>query len=341
MVKTWEYEVEEYLALTGVAADSQTCYAGFFLTGQAKTWFINKYQGIRPLPSLDDFLVAFKEQFQGSHNDADIIRLVETIEQGPRIVPEYSTEFEMLVLQLGNEASRLWFTGHYLRGLNKAIRLAVLPALIGNETLKVMIQRASNVARNLDYGKDLERKTPSVTPRTGGLNTSIVNRNTGPTGIAPAGSMPKFLPGREKLSDSDRRLLMENDGCFFCHKFNAGHKADTCPKRAKFLEEKDTKVKEAKKESISALVVESNSDSEYSLCPKSVPTIKIVSRIAGAIFSSTLADSGAMINVVSEDTVDKQVMPTQLMAPMRIHEPFNPDGTVVKRKVVGMVEIPE
>jgi hypothetical protein len=153
--------------------------------------------------------------------------------------------------------------------------------------------------------------------------------------------MSKFLPGRGKLSDSDRRLLMENDGCFFCRKFNAGHKADTCPKRAKFLEEKDAKAKEAKKESISALVVESDSDSEYSLRPKSVPTIKIVSRIAGTVFPSTLVDSGAMINVVSEDTVDKQAMPTQLMAPMWIHEPLNPDGTVVKRKVVGTVEISE
>ena len=97
--------------------------------------------------------MAFKEQFQGSHNDADVIKLVETMEQGSKTVTQYSTEFEMLVLQLGNEAGHPWSTGHYLRGLNRNIRLAVLPALTGDEALKTLIQRAANVARNLNCGK--------------------------------------------------------------------------------------------------------------------------------------------------------------------------------------------
>jgi hypothetical protein len=47
-----------------------------------------------------------------------------------------------------------------------------------------------------------------------------------------------------------------------------------------------------------------------------------------------------MINVLSEDKVNKHAMQTHLMPPMRIYEPLNPRGTVADRKVVGKVGIP-
>ena len=47
-----------------------------------------------------------------------------------------------------------------------------------------------------------------------------------------------------------------------------------------------------------------------------------------------------MINVISEDKVTEYDMPTRPMPPMRIHEPLNPHGTCVNKKVVGKVRIP-
>ena len=206
-INTWAYEVEEYMDLAKIAAEDQTRHAGTLLSGQAKTWFINTYQGVHPRPSLNAFLAAFKEQFQGSQNNGDIIRRVETIDQGTWTVAQYSTEFEMLILQLGKEVGHDWSTGHYLRGLNKGVRLAVLPALTGEETLKVLIRRAATVARNLDYGKDLERKMTSTTPRfTGSTSNSNSSRSGTP---AASGTLSK---SRTKLTDAERQYLMENEG---------------------------------------------------------------------------------------------------------------------------------
>jgi hypothetical protein len=48
-----------------------------------------------------------------------------------------------------------------------------------------------------------------------------------------------------------------------------------------------------------------------------------------------------MINVISEDKVIEHDIPTHRMPAMRIHEPLKPGGTLVDRKVVGKVGIPQ
>src|SRR5207248_4139585 len=102
------------------------------------------------------------------------------------------------------------------------------------------------------------------------------------------------------------------------------------------------RMSEKKGSSVSALVVESESeDSEYYSWPKSIPTIKITAQVEGAALPSSLADGGAMINVISEDKVTEHAIPTRPMPPMQIHEPLNPHSTRVNRKVVSKVRIPE
>jgi len=106
--------------------------------------------------------------------------------------------------------------------------------------------------------------------------------------------------------------------------------------KGKFL-----KVEFAKKESpVSALVVESEPDSEYSR-PKSIPTIKIATEVEGVSLPSSLADCGAMINIISEDKVIEHNIPTHPMPPMLIHEPLNPHSTCVHQKVVSKVRSPQ
>ena len=100
-------------------------------------WYINSYKDIKPLPSLADFIKAFKEHHLTSHGEADIIKPAETIRQGTRRgANEYSTEFKILVLQLGRKSDKsdAWVTRHYLHGLDKTIRDALIPSLEGEET---------------------------------------------------------------------------------------------------------------------------------------------------------------------------------------------------------------
>jgi Retrotransposon gag protein len=116
-VTNWAYNVEEYLELSHVPAETQTKFASLFLDKEAKTWYRNTYANVRPLPALDDFLKAFKEQFLAFHGDDDIIKRLGEIDQGSKTTSQYSTEFQMLIIQLGKTDNR--FAKHnYMRGLN-------------------------------------------------------------------------------------------------------------------------------------------------------------------------------------------------------------------------------
>ena len=45
-------------------------------------WYINSYKDVKSLPSLADFIKAFKEHHLASHGEADIIKHAENIRQG-------------------------------------------------------------------------------------------------------------------------------------------------------------------------------------------------------------------------------------------------------------------
>ena len=341
-VTNWAYSIEEYMALSGVPEDAQTRWAGIFLDKEAKVWFRNTY-GSGPFPALDDFLKTFKAQFLASHSDDDIIIRLSKIEQGSRSTMQYSTEFQMLVLQLGKPDNR--YAKHdYMRGLHWRVRNALLSGMTGEETLEQLVNKACLIARNLDFGKSLESKTraslsavsstaPSSSAGPRSSRTSI-NRDVDSTG--------KFV---KRLTDAEKEYLRTRHGCFNCRKTNAGHIAPDCPEdysgKGKFMGERSTKVK--KEPIVSAIaVVESDSDSEYSSAiPKSVPTIKITTNIGGVELPSSLADCGAMINIISQDKVDKHSMETVPIPPMHICEPINARRTLINRKVVSKVQLPD
>src|SRR5216110_1276689 len=55
----------------------------------------------------------------------------------------------------------------------------------------------------------------------------------------------------------------------------------------------------------------------------------------------SLVDCGATINLISSDKVEKYALPTHPTPPVRIHEPMNPQGVLVNKKVVSKVRVPE
>jgi hypothetical protein len=335
-VTAWTFSVEEYMELAEIPADKQTRVAATLLGDTAKMWYINTYKNVKPLPTLEVFLKAFEEQHLTAHSKADVIKRAETIRQGTqRGANEYSTEFKMLVHQLGNKSNEpdAWVTRHYLRGLDRTVREGLIPHLAEEDTLDSLIKKATNIARNVEFGKSLDQNFRSSTPR---------SSNAPPTRSSASGSLStptKSTTGKKytsKLNDGDREYLRNNNGCFWCRKINVDHMATNCPDR---LESAD-KTKEVKKESVSTLeaVVESDSDIEY---PRpSVPTIKIATIIKNTGMSA-LADSGATINLISSDKVEKHAIPTQPTSPVRIHEPMNPHGVLINKKVVSKVRVPE
>ena len=147
-----------------------------------------------------------------------------------------------------------------------------------------------------------------------------------------------------KLMEPEREYLMKNNGCFNCRKIKVSHIATDCFEdhsgsgvlvKGKYLKKEHVK----KETSVSTLVVESESDSEYSH-PKSIPTIKIATEIGGTPLPSSLVDCGAMTNVISECKVIEHDIPTCPMPSMGIHEPLNRHATRVDKKVVSKVKVP-
>jgi hypothetical protein len=81
-VTAWTFSVEEYMELADIPDEKQTRLAATWLSDNAKVWYINTYKDVKPLPSLEDFLKAFKEQHLTAHSKADVIKRAETIRQG-------------------------------------------------------------------------------------------------------------------------------------------------------------------------------------------------------------------------------------------------------------------
>lgn len=63
------------------------------------------------------------------------------------------------------------------------------------------------------------------------------SRKESDSGLAPMdiGSIKvdKASKAFKKLSAKDRDYLLKHDGCFYCRKANAGHKAAECPDKKK------------------------------------------------------------------------------------------------------------
>jgi hypothetical protein len=153
-VRNWMFSIQEYMDLAEIPDAKQTRLAGTYLSGVAKSWYINKYADVSPLPALDAFLANFKKHHTRSDNAVTIIRRIETMRQGRnRSAADYGTEFESLIAELGTGADPRWVHEHFLRGLDNATRIALAPALNGDEDLDTLIARANNVSCALEQAR--------------------------------------------------------------------------------------------------------------------------------------------------------------------------------------------
>jgi hypothetical protein len=161
-----------------------------------------------------------------------------------------------------------------MRGLYWHVHNAMLPAFTGKESLTKLIKHASVISRNLEFGKSLESKTrsssSSTTHTSSASGTSVLSVN------CEMDSSGKFLM---KLIRPEKDYLSKNKGCFNCHKIKASHFVTDCSEdhsgSGVFIKGRFLKKELIKKESsVSALIVESESDSEYS-CLKSILQLRL------------------------------------------------------------------
>ena len=85
MVKTWAFSIKDYLKLSDTDIAKQTHIASTYLEGTAKIWYITKY-GDAELPSLKDFLKAFKEHFLDGDSAINAAHHIENDTQGKRVM---------------------------------------------------------------------------------------------------------------------------------------------------------------------------------------------------------------------------------------------------------------
>jgi len=219
LVRNWMFSIQEYMDLAEVPENKRTRLMGTYLSGIAKSWYINKYADVTPLPSLADFLANFKKHHTHTDNAVTVIRRIETMKQGHRPAADYETEFESLVTELGNTDTR-WVHEHFLWGLDDATHIALAPALLGDEDLDSLIARANNVSRALKQARPHTTTTHTMT------HAPASSSQPSQSNFSSSPSAPANL---KKLTEMEREYLHNNRGCFRCRKTNVDHIASTCP----------------------------------------------------------------------------------------------------------------
>lgn len=351
IVLAWIFDVKQYLTLTDTPEDKQTKFAASYLAGVAKTWYITTYADKETTPSLKDFLDAFKKYFSSPTETQDVFSSLEKLRQGSRAANEYVTEFKLLAAQLKNpDLEYIQFT--FLRGLNRKLAEAVVNDIETKDELdeicvKTLKKAAITELVNAIHPSEFRRSNPAYSPSrsasatTQRLSPAPRSSNTSKAPQATGGRKPMLL----KLTDEERVLLSQNNGCFKCRKINAGHMSYDCPEEKRGESSRSTGA--VKKEEVSIVdgyvvrrpVSPSELESESDFYSP-IPIITIPTRIQRAVVSAGV-DSGASVNVISPHVVKEHKLIEQPALPVRIHQALDPDGSTHNTKVVSTVTLSE
>ena len=338
-VKAWIFSVREYVELSEIEEGKQTRYAAGYLTDTAKTWYINTYASVTPLPDLDTFLNEFKRFYLKTSNENDAADHIESIKQGKMSVSEYSTEFKMHLSELGTGTDPRWVKRHFLRGLRPKLHIALAPHIADVNDLNRLITMAQDTHDALALAGAYDQFTSRTIssslsggsqPRTSGSNTTM--RSSTPAASTSGTS-------RKPITDSERAYLRANNGCFWCRKINAGHMSNSCPEFLtwKAAKDKASGVEKAKATVSEIAVVSSESDSESDY---PVPSIVLETEIQGSIAEDSLIDCGATVNLVDSNFVRNRHLRTYTSHPIRIHQALSPKGFIVNTALLSKIRIP-
>ena len=214
VVETWLYQLDVYLNLLQVAnpnvvldENSRVMFATTLLKGHAANWWYMLVQAGQAPNQWENFKTALRNEFvpqNSERRNRDKLRVLRQTAS----VAGYLTAFRNLVIAIPgmNEAEKL---DRFTAGLKNEVKIEVLKAN------PVDLNTASQIALNVD----------NAIYAAGMFNRNVFVGNAGPQpmeiGNVERGTHYRgkaFKKGKVNVNKSQRKIDLENNACFTCHK---------------------------------------------------------------------------------------------------------------------------
>ena len=140
--------------------------AASFLTCTAELWFMEKYISDTQLPTIDEFIQAFKACFTHGDDACQLCLSIENMIQGLRSVLKYNTEFQTVISQIDKDIIDMdWAHFHFERGLTVSMRRHVTiksHSIDSLDDLAILGQHVFNVNRQLAKESPCPQTCPTM-----------------------------------------------------------------------------------------------------------------------------------------------------------------------------------
>ena len=234
-IQSWQHQVISYFShWPHLPAEDKVLYAAGYLKGSALLWW--QHLGVThgdpvPLKTLDAFLEALRAAFLPP-NSVDRARHDLACLKQTGSVRQYLDTFMAVCFRIpADQLLDAEKKQRFLDGLKPYVRREVLLKFPG--TFAQAAELADQYDRvAFDY-RLFSTAKPSRPP--GHRPNSSVPFAAGNGGPAPMElgtiqvSQRRESSERKPLSAAEKQFLAKNDGCFYCRKPHAGHRARNCP----------------------------------------------------------------------------------------------------------------
>ena len=225
LVRTWLAQLRRYFRLWPALADSdKIIYAVNLLRSHALNWWEQQEQLIRigqseEYDTFQKFEEAITKQF-GGFDVADRARDILANLKQLSSAEIYARRYREALLLLGADNYLDADMCHrFIRGLKpwlqRLVKMEAPKTLEDAMLVACRIDRVRVTAPDQHSGHSGSRGPPQEAPQATPMEIDAIR--------------PKF----KKLTEAEKKRLMDTNGCFYCRKENAGHTSRNCPEKSK------------------------------------------------------------------------------------------------------------
>jgi hypothetical protein len=239
LVRTWLFQLRQYFRLWPTMGDSEKInYAVTLLRSHAMNWWEQQEQLIRlgtaeEFDTFEKFEQAITKQFGGFdtvERARDILANMRQVSS----VETYVRRFREALLLLGaDNYLDSDMCNRFILGLKPWVQRLV--KIETPDTLDKAMQMAERIDRVRASGPD---RNPGQMESPGIPAAESANSRPHFTDSAQATPMEidaitpdRHRPRFKKLTDKEKQQLIQNNGCFYCRKAQAGHTSRNCPEK--------------------------------------------------------------------------------------------------------------